>query len=296
MSDWFAGVGGAEFATAVIWTLAALILLVIVLVVVRLVRSMTFGTFVAGGRNRKTRLAVMDATAVDSHRRLVLVRRDEIEHLLLIGGPTDVVVEREIRVSGGRRAQSVFGDDGEFEGQQAQVPGLPPLPTVPQAPPAPRQRAPEPIQAAPPPARAAPPQPARQPERPQPPRAPERAPPPTRPVRQTGTRPPAARDMAPPARPAPSRLPAASLPPLPAAMSSSVGRYQPAPTSNLDDALLRELEVTFDASPPPPSFDPSSFDASIFDPPAPKKAPVPVEMTLDDEMTKLLGELSNNNR
>ena len=62
-----------------------------------LVRNLTFGTFVAGGRNRKTRLAVMDATAVDSHRRLVLVRRDDIEHLFLIGGPTDVVVERDIR-------------------------------------------------------------------------------------------------------------------------------------------------------------------------------------------------------
>ncbi|MEQ1944497.1 hypothetical protein ABMA32_18935 [Mesorhizobium sp. VNQ89] len=296
MSDWFAGVGGAEFATAVIWTLAALVLLVIVLVVVRLVRSMTFGTFVAGGRNRKTRLAVMDATAVDSHRRLVLVRRDDIEHLLLIGGPTDVVVEREIRVSGGRRTQSVFGDESEFDGQQAQMPGLPPLPTVPQTPPAPRQRAPESIQSAPPPARAAPPQPARQPDRPQPARVPERAPAPPRPVRQTGTRPPqAAREPVPPARSTPSRLPAASLPPLPAAMSSSASR-QPVQTSNLDDALLRELEVTFDASPPPASFDPNSFDASIFDPPAPKSAPAPVEMTLDDEMTKLLGELSNNNR
>ena len=88
---------GPEYATAVLWTFAALILLVIVLVIIKLIRSLTFGTFVAGGRNRKTRLAVMDAAAVDSHRRLVLVRRDDIEHLLLIGGPTDVVVERDIR-------------------------------------------------------------------------------------------------------------------------------------------------------------------------------------------------------
>ena len=111
MTDWLEGMAGPQFATAVVWTLAALILLVIVLVVVRLVRSMTFGTFVAGGRNRKTRLAVMDATAVDSHRRLVLVRRDDIEHLLLIGGPTDVVVERDIRIGQGqaRGRQSVFG-------------------------------------------------------------------------------------------------------------------------------------------------------------------------------------------
>jgi hypothetical protein len=284
MSDWFAGLGGQGFATAVMWTLAALILLVIVLVVVRLIRGMTFGTFVAGGRNRKTRLAVMDATAVDSHRRLVLVRRDDIEHLLLIGGPTDVVVEREIRMASGRRAQSVFGNDGEFE---AQAPGLPPLPTAPpQAPP--RQRPPEPNQLPPVPLRGNSPAP-RQPSS-QPDRQPERAvAQPPRPVRQTGAR-PLSRDAAPLARSSSSRLPQASLPPVPAAISSSASASRQA-TNNLDDALLRELEVTFDGGSsfddgPPPSYDPAP----------PKSPPKPVEMTLDDEMTKLLGELSNNNR
>ena len=97
--QWLDSVAGPGYAAALLWTFAALVLLVIVLVIIRLVRSLTFGTFVAGGRNRKTRLAVMDATAVDSHRRLVLVRRDDIEHLLLIGGPTDVVVERDIEMS-----------------------------------------------------------------------------------------------------------------------------------------------------------------------------------------------------
>ena len=98
MPSWLEDIAGPNFAPAVLWTLLALVVLVIVLVVVRIVRSMTFGTFVAGGRNRKTRLAVMDAAAVDSQRRLVLVRRDDVEHLILIGGPTDVVVERDIRL------------------------------------------------------------------------------------------------------------------------------------------------------------------------------------------------------
>jgi flagellar protein FliO/FliZ len=39
---------------------------------------------------------VIDAAAVDGRRRLVLVRRDNIEHLLMIGGPTDIVVEPNI--------------------------------------------------------------------------------------------------------------------------------------------------------------------------------------------------------
>ncbi|MDE2601139.1 MAG: flagellar biosynthetic protein FliO [Bradyrhizobium sp.] len=47
-------------------------------------------------RGRGPRLAVIDAAAVDGRRRLVLVRRDNVEHLLMIGGPTDIVVEPNI--------------------------------------------------------------------------------------------------------------------------------------------------------------------------------------------------------
>ncbi len=97
MREWFESVAGPTYGWAVMWTLGALLLLAIVLVAVRLVRRLTFGTFVAGGRNRKARLAVMDAAPIDSQRRLVLVRRDDVEHLILIGGPTDVVVEQHIR-------------------------------------------------------------------------------------------------------------------------------------------------------------------------------------------------------
>lgn len=55
-------------------------------------------------RGRQPRLAVIDAASVDGRRRLVLIRRDNIEHLLMIGGPTDVVVEQNIvRASGASR-------------------------------------------------------------------------------------------------------------------------------------------------------------------------------------------------
>src|SRR6202789_964165 len=54
-------------------------------------------------RGRMPRLAVIDAAAVDGRRRLVLVRRDNIEHLLMIGGPTDIVIEPNIvRATSGR--------------------------------------------------------------------------------------------------------------------------------------------------------------------------------------------------
>ena len=41
------------------------------------------------------RVAVIDAAAVDRRRSVVLIRRDNIEHLVMIGGPTDVVIEFE---------------------------------------------------------------------------------------------------------------------------------------------------------------------------------------------------------
>jgi hypothetical protein len=43
---------------------------------------------------------VVDATAIDGRRKLVIIRRDNAEHLLMIGGPTDVVVETNIVRSG----------------------------------------------------------------------------------------------------------------------------------------------------------------------------------------------------
>ena len=246
MLEWVEGLAGPDFATAVLWTLAALILLIIVLVVVRLIRSMTFGTFVAGGRNRKTRLAVMDAAAVDSHRRLVLVRRDDVEHLILIGGPSDVVVERDIRLGQPRRA-ALTGDT------RIEAPA-PQRPKQPESTPAPR--------------RPAPPTPSS--------KAPAAAYP-QRPARETPPQP------AP--RPTPVRMPPASAGPSEALHTTAISATirQPAAPSmqqnSLDDTLLKELEVTFDAGPPQR-----------------KTAVKPPELTLDDEMTKLLGELSSHKR
>ena len=51
---------------------------------------------VTATRGRQPRLAVIDAAAVDGRRRLVLIRRDNVEHLVMIGGPSDVVIEQNI--------------------------------------------------------------------------------------------------------------------------------------------------------------------------------------------------------
>lgn len=44
------------------------------------------------------RLGVSEQAAVDSRRRLVLIRRDGVEHLIMTGGPVDVVIETGIPV------------------------------------------------------------------------------------------------------------------------------------------------------------------------------------------------------
>lgn len=45
----------------------------------------------ASGRNR--RLAIVEVTPIDARRRLVLVRRDGVEHLLLLGAGNDLLIE-----------------------------------------------------------------------------------------------------------------------------------------------------------------------------------------------------------
>jgi flagellar protein FliO/FliZ len=73
-------------------------------------------------RGRMPRLAVIDAAAVDGRRRLVLVRRDNIEHLLMIGGPTDIVVEPNIV-----RATAARDQIGQRPGAEP-LPRITPLP------------------------------------------------------------------------------------------------------------------------------------------------------------------------
>jgi hypothetical protein len=242
MRAWLESIAGPEYASAMIWTLGALILLLVILVVVRIVRGLTFGTFVAGGRNRKTRLAVMDAAAVDSHRRLVLVRRDDVEHLILIGGPTDVVVEQNIRLQTPAR-RTLSTDQRERLGTDEHAPRQSPESLKPPA--APADIPVEPAAA----------------RRPETPASTATTPPPPKPAYQP-------RPMA---NPEPIKPAAATVSPLRPAAAPTSG---PAGKGNdLDDALLKELEVTLNERAPAGS-------GST----APKKP--------DDDMSKLLGDVT----
>jgi hypothetical protein len=47
---------------------------------------------------RPRRVTFVERTSLDGGRKLLLVRRDDVEHLILVGGPIDLVVETGIRV------------------------------------------------------------------------------------------------------------------------------------------------------------------------------------------------------
>jgi hypothetical protein len=92
----------AIFGTAMPFAAKALLAVMIVIglatgafYVVRRFGPARFGS-IAALRGRQPRLALIEVTGVDTRRSLVLIRRDNVEHLLMIGGPTDVVIEPNI--------------------------------------------------------------------------------------------------------------------------------------------------------------------------------------------------------
>lgn len=88
------GQNGANWARVGIALILVLALILVAFWVFRALKGIGMG--IGGLRGRLPRLAVLDYTDVDNRRRLVLIRRDNVEHLLLLGGPTDVVVETNI--------------------------------------------------------------------------------------------------------------------------------------------------------------------------------------------------------
>ncbi|MGV8854055.1 MAG: flagellar biosynthetic protein FliO [Devosia sp.] len=76
-----------------IFALAAVIVgIILVLWLLKLLQGATGKA--TRGRNR--RLAVIDSLALDPKRQLLIIRRDNVEHLILTGGPHDVVIETGI--------------------------------------------------------------------------------------------------------------------------------------------------------------------------------------------------------
>lgn len=89
---------GSELGTLARVVVALLVVLGLIALTFWLIRRFGPITLTKSGiaRGRQPRLALLESATVDARRRLVLIRRDNVEHLLLVGGPTDVVVEPNI--------------------------------------------------------------------------------------------------------------------------------------------------------------------------------------------------------
>lgn len=127
--------------------LAALLATVILMTIVLFLYRLAFGRrlHMSGGRSRQPRLGVVDAFDLDRQRQLVLIRRDNVEHLVMIGGPNDLVIE-----SAFIRAQPSValpaGRDKEVSPPAASLIPMPPsLPLQSGTPPGPDVRAAAPV-------------------------------------------------------------------------------------------------------------------------------------------------------
>jgi hypothetical protein len=119
-----------NYAVAAMVVLAGLLVLALVL--------KAWGSRVRGREG--ARLAVSEFHEVDKQRRLVLVRRDHVEHLVMIGGPQDIVIETGIDSNAATRETSAFTSseerivptfDGPAAGENRPIPLRPaPRPAV----------------------------------------------------------------------------------------------------------------------------------------------------------------------
>ncbi|MFC4235327.1 FliO/MopB family protein [Thalassospira xianhensis] len=63
-------------------------------------------------RNKERRVSIVEVVPVDTKRRLVLFKRDDTEHLVLLGPAGDCVIERNI----GTHFSEVLSDDMRIHG------------------------------------------------------------------------------------------------------------------------------------------------------------------------------------
>ncbi|MCT4492226.1 flagellar biosynthetic protein FliO [Bosea minatitlanensis] len=95
-----------ELTTPTKVIIASVVILALLLLLGLFVRQIQGGRLrmrgQTSGRQRQPRLGIVDSYDLDRQRQLVLIRRDNVEHLIMLGGASDVVVETNILRSGAR--------------------------------------------------------------------------------------------------------------------------------------------------------------------------------------------------
>lgn len=69
------------------------------------------------------RLGIIEEANIDGRRKLVIIQRDDVEHLVMIGGPVDIVIETGIDRAGEIRGRAKEGATPRVVHSNA---GLPP--------------------------------------------------------------------------------------------------------------------------------------------------------------------------
>ncbi|MER2268317.1 hypothetical protein ABS774_24965, partial [Methylobacterium oxalidis] len=125
MSAFFGSDGSFVLQFAIIFIVILAVLTGIVLVARRFLGGGGLAVSTkSGGRSRQPRLGIVDVYELDRQRQLILLRRDNVEHLLLVGGPNDVVIERHIqrglRGEPAMRPEPMAEAPAEIEAQRAE--------------------------------------------------------------------------------------------------------------------------------------------------------------------------------
>jgi flagellar protein FliO/FliZ len=76
--------------------LALIVVLGLIFAVTWVMKRLGVGQNQLGALGRKRRLRTVESTSIDGRHRLVLVRRDTVEHLVLLGPTTSQVIETGI--------------------------------------------------------------------------------------------------------------------------------------------------------------------------------------------------------
>ncbi len=82
-------------------------------------------------RDPEGRIAVVSVCDVDENRQLLLVRRDDVEHLVLVGGNTDLVIESGIEAGEYREPVVAPARKVSAPAPRAAAPAAPPPPPPP---------------------------------------------------------------------------------------------------------------------------------------------------------------------
>ena len=90
-----------EFDTYIRFIVALVFVLALIGLLTWLVRRFGVGGRIGARSGRKSRIGVVELAAVDAKRRLVLVRRDSQEHLILLGVSSELLVESGFTAPGG---------------------------------------------------------------------------------------------------------------------------------------------------------------------------------------------------